>query len=133
MSSVDIKNITKYYNSIKAIKNIELSCKQSFFTVIFGPSAAGKSTILKLVSGIVKPDSGSIFFDDKDITSLDAQYRNVSMAFESYALYPHLSVQGTLEFSMRAPGRTLPVTERKRRFEAVAHLLEIEELLNRMP
>lgn len=130
---LELNNVTKSFGGRRALDAINLSCAPGEFLVLFGPSGAGKSTALKTVAGIEAPDSGAIHLAGREVTSLQPSLRNVAMAFESYALYPHLMVRDNLEFPLLAPGRNLTSQNRKQRIARVAELLEIGPLLGRRP
>lgn len=97
--------------------------------VIFGPSGCGKTTLLRMIAGLEKPSSGKIFFGEREVTAVPAKDRNVSMVFQSNALYPHLSVRRNIEFPLKM--RKVKPTERRKLVEQVAEDLEISELLDR--
>ena len=133
MSDVRLAAVTKTYGDETALSDIDLGCADGTLLVVFGPSGAGKSTLLKLVAGIEDPSEGRVLIAGRDVTAEPPQRRDIAMAFESYALYPHLSVWGNLEFPLRAPGRGLDASVRAERIHEVAALLEINELLERRP
>ena len=133
MSDLRLAAVTKTYGDETALSAIDLDCADGTLLVVFGPSGAGKSTLLKLVAGIEDPSEGRVWIAGHDVTALPPQRRDIAMAFESYALYPHLSVWRNLEFPLRAPGRGLPANVRAERIREVAALLEITELLERRP
>ena len=133
MSDLRLAAVTKTYGGDTALSSIDLDCTDGTLLVVFGPSGAGKSTLLKLVAGIEDPSEGRIWIAGRDVTAEPPQRRDIAMAFESYALYPHLSVWRNLEFPLRAPGRDLAANKRDARIREVAALLEITELLDRRP
>ena len=133
MSDVRLAAVTKAYGDDTALSAIDLACADGTLLVVFGPSGAGKSTLLKLVAGIEDPSEGRVWIAGRDVTAEPPQRRDIAMAFESYALYPHLSVWRNLEFPLRAPGRGLAAIARAERIREVAGLLEIDELLERRP
>ena len=92
MSFLALKNISRQWDGQGGVQNISLNLPQGAFLSILGPSGCGKSTLLRLVAGLEKPQEGRIFIDSKDVTALPAAQRNLSMVFQSYALFPHLSV-----------------------------------------
>ena len=130
-----LENVTKYYGRKRAIKNISLTCKEAEFFSIVGPTGAGKSTILKMVAGIEKISEGNLYFGDVRVNDVPPQDRNVSMAFETYNLYPHLRVYENIAFPLRAPKWNLKLTqeEEREKVEEVARFLGIVELLDRLP
>ncbi|MBN9389792.1 MAG: ABC transporter ATP-binding protein [Chloroflexi bacterium] len=133
MSSVKLEALTKKYGDNLAISNLNLECQQGEFIVLLGRPGAGKSTTLKLIANIEELSSGNIYFNDQLINNIPTENRNVAMAFESYALYPHWTVRKNLEFPLKAPGRNIPAAEQEARIRRVAELLEIAHLLDRKP
>jgi len=135
MAEVKLKDVTKRYGRLVAVNKVSFSCKDGEFFSILGPSGAGKTTILELIAGIKKPDSGKVYIGPQLVNELPPQERDVAMAFENYSLYPHLSVYENIAFPLKAPTRKeklSPEDERKKVSE-IASLLGIEELLNRRP
>jgi ABC-type sugar transport system ATPase subunit len=135
MAEVRVENLTKKYGRHPAVDNLSFSCPNGEFLSILGPSGAGKTTILELIAGIKKPDSGKIFIGNRLVNGLPPQDRDVAMAFETYSLYPHLSVYGNIAFPLRAPRRKekLSREEERRKVEEMAEILGIGELLDRKP
>jgi ABC-type sugar transport system ATPase subunit len=135
LSEIRVENLTKSYGSVKALKDVSFICKDGEFLTIIGPTGAGKTTIINCIAGIVKPDSGKVFSDNKEITNLIIQERNLAMAFENYSLYPHFTVYQNIGFPLQAPTRKNLLTkeEKKRRIEEVIKLLGIEHLVDKMP
>ncbi len=133
MSDLRLAAVTKSYGDDTALSSVDLHCADGALLVVFGPSGAGKSTLLKLVAGIEDPSEGRVWIAGHDVTAEPPQRRDIAMAFESYALYPHLSVWRNLEFPLRAPGRGLDANVRAERIREVAALLDITELLERHP
>lgn len=135
MAEVRLENVTKLYGKKKVIKGVSFTCREGEFFSILGPTGAGKTTILKMIAGIEEISSGEIFFNGQIVNDLPPQERNVSMAFESYNLYPHLNVYENIAFPLRAPrwGLKLSLSEERKRIEEVANFLGIEKLLDRLP
>ena len=135
MAGVRLENVTKRYGRKTAVKNLSLNCKEGEFFSIVGPTGAGKTTILSMIAGIEAITSGKIFFDDYDVSHRPPQERNVSMAFESYNLYPHFKVYDNIAFPLRAPRWNLKLSKQDehRRVEEIANFLGIDELLDRLP
>ena len=135
MAEVKLENVVKRYGDLEAVSEMTWSASQGEFLVLFGPSGAGKTTTLKLIAGLETPDEGEIYFDGKPMREVDTSDRNVSMAFENYALYPHLSVFENIAFPMMIPARSREYSkdEIKRRVTEIATVLQIEMLLERMP
>jgi multiple sugar transport system ATP-binding protein len=135
MAEVQLDGVTKRYGDMEAVSSMSWSALQGEFTVLFGPSGAGKTTTLKLIAGLEMPDEGDVLFDGQSMGEVDTSDRNLSMAFENYALYPHLSVFDNIAFPMLIPGRRDNITkdEIKRRVTEIAQVLQIDMLLDRMP
>lgn len=134
MSHIRLLNLFKRYDDgTQALSDLSLECRDGEFVVIFGQPGAGKTTTLKIIAGIEEPSSGDVCFGDQRVNDVPPEERDVTMAFEAYALYPHMTVRETLEFPLRAPGRNFADEERQRRVLQVAELLEIDSLLDRRP
>lgn len=133
MAKLTLKNLTKNYGPVCAVNNMNLEVNDGEFIVMLGPSGAGKTTTLKLIAGVENPTSGTVCFDDRVMNAIEPNRRNVAMAFESYALYPHKNVRENLAYPLRAPGRNFPAAEIDRRVTAVAETLNIHMLLDRLP
>ncbi len=135
MAQVQLEGVTKLYGRKKAVDGVSVTCREGEFLSIFGPTGAGKSTILKMIAGIEDVTSGVIRFNGQVVNHLPPQDRNVSMAFESYNLYPHLNVYENVAFPLRAPrwGLKLDRTEERRRVQEIADFLGIGHLLDRLP
>ncbi len=135
MAEVILESVTKLYGRKRAVNGVSLACREGEFLSIFGPTGAGKSTILKMIAGIEPITSGRILFNGRLVNELPPQERNVSMAFESYNLYPHLDVYDNIAFPLRAPrwGLNLSRAEERAKVEEIANFLGIGELLERLP
>lgn len=133
MAEVRLVSVDKRYGDKDALTDTNLLCEDGEFLVVFGPSGAGKTTLLKLIAGIEEPTEGEISIGDRRVDGLPPQDRNVAMAFESYALYPHLSVRRNLEFPLRARRARVAEPELRERVRRISELLEISELLDRKP
>jgi ABC-type sugar transport system ATPase subunit len=133
MAKLRLENLTKDFGKVRAVSDMSLDVADGEFIVMLGPSGAGKTTTLKLIAGVENPTGGRIYFDDKLMNSVEPNRRNVAMAFESYALYPHLSVRDNLAYPLKAPGRKFSPDEIARRVNGVAETLNIHMLLDRLP
>jgi multiple sugar transport system ATP-binding protein len=89
---LEVNSLTAEFDETIAVNNLNISCKEGEFLVIFGPAGAGKSTTLKLIAGILKPTSGQVSYNGKNLNDVAPEHRNMSMVFENYALYSHHSV-----------------------------------------
>ncbi|MHC3130374.1 MAG: ABC transporter ATP-binding protein [Candidatus Bathyarchaeota archaeon] len=131
MVGILLKNLSKHFGGVKAVDNINLEIKEGEFLSLLGPSGCGKTTTLRLTAGLETPTSGEIYFDDRPISKVSPAKRNVAMVFQSYAIYPHMTVLENIAFPLEARG--VPKKERMRRAKEAAEFVKIEELLNRKP
>ncbi|TRZ84847.1 MAG: sn-glycerol-3-phosphate ABC transporter ATP-binding protein UgpC [Streptomycetaceae bacterium] len=131
MSSVVLKQVEKAYGPVLAVRGIDLVIPDGKFVVLVGPSGCGKTTTLRMIAGLESVTSGSIFIGDKDVTNLEPKDRDISMVFQNYALYPHLSVAENIAFPLLARGANR--TDIQPRIDEVAAALSISQLLNRKP
>ena len=132
MASVSFEHVEKRYpDGPVALADLSLEIADGELLVVVGPSGCGKSTLLRLLAGLERPSAGTLRIGGRVVNELPPQARNVAMVFQDYALYPHLSVRGNLEFPLRMRG--LGRAERDRRVARVAELLEIGGLLARLP
>ena len=131
MADVHFQDLTKRFGSITAVDSINLSIKSGEFVVLVGPSGCGKTTTLRMLAGLEEVTSGRIFIGDRDVAKIHAKDRDVAMVFQSYALYPHMTVEQNLGFALRL--RKMPKEEIKRRVGEVARILGITEVLPRKP
>lgn len=123
--------LAKRYGAAVALHGFTLSVEAGELVVVVGPSGCGKSTLLRLVAGLEEPSSGEVHVGGRRVDRLPPQDRDVAMVFQSYALYPHMTVRGNIEFPLRMRGA--PRAERRRRVDDVSALLEIESFLDRKP
>jgi len=128
---VTLKNLSKYFGKVRAVDDLTLKIKGGEFVALLGPSGCGKTTTLFMVAGIYKPTKGYIYFDDKMVNQVLSKDRNIGMVFQSYALYPHMSVFDNIIFPLKL--KKVPKTKRAKKAKEVAELLRIEELLERKP
>ena len=129
--SVKLVNLTKKFGKVTAVNNLNLEIKKGEFVALLGPSGCGKSTTLYLIAGLYKPTSGEIYFDERVVNDLDPKDRNIGMVFQSYALYPHMTVYDNIAFGLKI--KKVPKQEIDRRVKEVAKMLHIENLLDRKP
>ena len=131
MSAIKIESISKDFSGAMAIDNVSLEVSEGNFTVLLGPSGCGKSTLLRLISGLETPSSGDIYIDGQQVTNQPVSARNVSMVFQSYALFPHLSVADNILFGLQV--RKVLKPEQDVRLNKVASMMGLSELLERKP
>lgn len=131
MSLIELKNITKKYNEKTIIPDLSFNIKKNSFTVLLGPSGCGKSTTLRMIAGLEEISSGNILIDGKDVSKVEASKRGLSMVFQSYALFPHLSVEENILFGLKV--RKVEKEERTKRLKYVSKLLGLSELLQNKP
>jgi multiple sugar transport system ATP-binding protein len=129
MADVSLRGVSKVFGETQAVEDLTLSIKDGEFVVLLGPTGAGKTTTLRLVAGLERPDSGSIVIDGRDVTKLEPAARDVAFVFQQYSLYPHLSVFENLAFPLRSPARKLMEEEIKIRVAEVAKLVRIDHKL----
>ena len=131
MSRIEIQGLTQQFKGHRAVDEVDLTIEDGDFVVLLGPSGCGKTTLLRMIAGLLDPTSGRIMIDGQDVTSLPSKKRNLAMVFQSYALYPHLSVAKNLAFPLAV--LRMPKEERTRRVRDVAAALGLGELLRRKP
>ena len=131
MAAVTLRGIRKTLGPNLILRGIDLSLTKGEFAVLVGPSGCGKSTLLRTVAGLEEPDSGTIVLGDRDVTRSPPRDRDIAMVFQSYALYPHLTVRDNLAFGLKLRG--VDPKEIAARVSEVARMLTIEALLDRFP
>jgi ABC-type sugar transport system ATPase subunit len=131
MSDVRLEGVRKSFGGVEVIKGVDLAIGSGEFAVFVGPSGCGKSTLLRMVCGLESVTAGSIGIENRDVTRLPPGEREVAMVFQSYALYPHMTVEENLSFGLRMTGT--PADEIARRVAEAARILQIEPLLQRKP
>ncbi len=131
MVKVTLDNVSKFFGKVKAVVDLNLEIKDGEFVALLGPSGCGKTTTLLMIAGIYKPSKGRILFDDVDVTDLPPKDRNIGMVFQSYALYPHMTVYDNIAFPLKL--KKAPKNEIDKKVKEVAKLLQIDNLLNRKP
>ncbi|MBM7324831.1 ABC transporter ATP-binding protein [Agrobacterium sp. S2] len=131
MSFLKISNLRKSYGALEILKDINIEIEQGGFLVLVGPSGCGKSTLLNTIAGLEPITSGDIAIDGRSVASLHPSKRDIAMVFQSYALYPNMTVAGNIAFGMEIRG--VPKEERDRAIKQVADMLQIAHLLDRKP
>ena len=131
MAELTITGIEKSYGSVEVIPALDLNVPDGSFTVLVGPSGCGKSTLLRMIAGLEDPDDGLLELGGKDVTLAEPVDRGIAMVFQSYALYPHMTVEKNIEFGLRLA--RVPASERKQKIAKAAEILQLNDLLDRKP
>ena len=131
MANININTVNKYYGDVHVIKDISLDIKSQSFTVLVGPSGCGKSTMLRMIAGLEDINSGTISIDGQVVNDLPPKQRNIAMVFQSYALYPHMTVFDNMAFGLKLEKRSKD--EINDRVQEAARILQIEDYLHRKP
>ena len=131
MGFLDIRNVTKSYGAVKVLHEVNIEVQQGEFLVLVGPSGCGKSTLLNMIAGLEGITSGDISIKGRVMNGVHPSKRNIAMVFQSYALYPNMTVGQNMTFGLEMHG--VPKAERERALRDVAKLLQIENLLDRKP
>jgi multiple sugar transport system ATP-binding protein len=129
MADVSLVDVGKRFGAVEAIRNLSLSIADGEFVVLLGPTGAGKTTTLRLIAGLERPDQGSVVIRGRDVTGKLPAERDVAFVFQQYSLYPHLTVYDNLAFPLRSPARRMDEAFIRRRIQQVAELLHIEQKL----
>ena len=124
-------DLVKDFSGTKAVDTGSFSISDGKLTVLLGPSVCGKSTLLYLISGLLKPTSGRIFFGDRDVTELPPEKRGIGLVFQNYALYPHMTVAQNIAFPLVNRKENRELIQQKT--QQMAKLVQVEELLSRKP
>lgn len=128
---IEFRNITKRFGAVTAVDDVSLSITEGEFFALLGPSGCGKTTLLRMLAGFEVPTSGRILIDGQDVTRVPPNKRPVNMVFQSYAVFPHLSVLGNIEYGLRMEG--VPPGERRQRAEAALAMVQLGGYGDRMP
>ena len=132
MATVTLKNVKKIYdNKVTAVHSFNLEIADKEFIVLVGPSGCGKSTTLRMVAGLEEISEGELYIDDKMVNDVEPKDRDIAMVFQSYALYPHMTVRENMEFPLKL--KKVPKDEIKQRVDQAAEILGITEYLDRKP
>jgi multiple sugar transport system ATP-binding protein len=131
MSDIRLENITKRFKDITALNDVSLSIKDGEFFVLLGPTGAGKTTTLRIIAGLERPDGGHLYFDDELADALTPADRDVAFVFQQYSLYPNMTVYENLAFPLRSPLRRMPEVVIRERVTGTAEKLRITHLLDR--
>jgi len=131
MADVKLQSLKKTFADVTALHGIDIEVKDGEFFVLLGPTGAGKTTMLRIVAGLEKPDEGEVLLDDVNVNELSPASRDIAFVFQFYTLYPHYTVRQNLEFPLKSKMRRLPQDEIDVRVEEIAKTLRIEHLLDR--
>lgn len=132
MAVVETKGLKKHFQEVRAVDGVTLQIQQGEFLVILGPSGSGKTTLMRLIAGLEVPTEGEILIGGQDVTDLPPRKRDIGMVFQSYALYPHMSVFDNIAFPLRATGNRTEDQVREK-VEWATGILDIQHLLDRKP
>lgn len=132
MAAIELRNVRKAFGAVEVIKGVDLEVRKGEFMVFVGPSGCGKSTLLRLISGLEDITSGEMLFDGKVVNALAPSKRGIAMVFQSYALYPHMTVYDNMAFGLTLE-KGQSKEEIKRRVEKAADMLQIRQYLDRLP
>ena len=131
MGRVEIRSVSKLFGEVRAVDHVDLATDEGEFLVLLGPSGCGKTTLLRMIAGIETPTSGDLVIDGRVVTDMPPRMRNIAMVFQSYALYPHMTVYKNIAFPLRARGIDEGTVRKK--VEWAAGMFKIGRLLDRKP
>ena len=131
MGRIQLEQVTKRFGDVEVIPPLDLTIEDGEFAVFVGPSGCGKSTLLRLIAGLEDTTSGKVLLDEEDVTEVSPSKRGLSMVFQTYALYPHMTVRKNIAFPMRMAG--LSEAEQDKRISAAAESLNLVDYLDRKP
>jgi multiple sugar transport system ATP-binding protein len=129
VADIALQHVAKRFGEVKAVKDLSLAIAEGEFLVILGPSGAGKTTTLRLVAGLERPDRGSVSIGGRDVTHEPPAARDVAFVFQQYSLYPHLSVYDNLAFPLRSPAHRVSEDQIRKRVTTIAEKLRIQDKL----
>ncbi len=130
---IKLENLTKRFGLVEAVSEVGLEIHDGEIFFLLGPSGCGKTTLLRCLAGFCDPDSGTICFDDRDVTRMPPHLRPTGMVFQNYALWPHLTVAENVAFGLTVPGRKIPKPERRARVDEALRLVRLDGLAARRP
>jgi multiple sugar transport system ATP-binding protein len=128
---VEVRGLSKHFGDVVAVDGVDLRSEEGEFLVLLGPSGCGKTTLLRMIAGLEQPTGGEILLGGENVIGLPPRARRVAMVFQSYALYPHMTVANNIAFPLKSQG--MPPAERQPKVEWAAGLFGIERLLDRRP
>jgi multiple sugar transport system ATP-binding protein len=130
MAEVRLENVSKSFGSVKALDSFSMAVPDGSFVVLLGPTGAGKTTTLRMVSGLDNPDAGEVFINGQSVKGFTPAQRNVAMVFQQYSLYPHLTVRENLAFPLKSPLLKTSASEIERKIREVSEILQISHKLD---
>src|SRR5215208_2507524 len=128
---IELRNVTKHFGGASVVDDLSLEIRDGEFVVLLGPSGCGKTTTLRMLAGLETVSSGDVFIDGERVNDVPTQHRDLAMVFQSYALYPHMTIAENIGYPLRV--RKIEKADRADRVNRVAAMLEIEPLLERKP
>ncbi len=131
MSSIALNSVEKWFDAVQVIKGVDLQIEEGEFIIFVGPSGCGKSTLLRMIAGLEETSRGQIMIGDRDATAEPPSKRGLAMVFQSYALYPHMSVRDNVGFPLKSAG--LPPDEIKTKVDEAARVLKLDAYMDRRP
>src|SRR5262249_35738834 len=131
MASIEARSLRKSFGTVDVLRDINLSVADGEFLVLVGPSGCGKSTLLRIIAGLESVSDGAIMIDGRDVTDLPAKAGDIAMVFQSYALYPHMTVAENMAFSLRVRRADKKLIDE--RVQTAARILNLTEYLRRKP
>jgi len=131
MAEIKLRNLSKRWGSFVGVENLNLTIADEEFLVLLGPSGCGKTTTMRMIAGLEEVSGGDIIIDDVRVNDLDPKDRNVSMVFQSYALYPNMNVYENIRFPLKV--RKIPEAEHKERVMRASAMVELDDFLHRKP
>ena len=131
MAEINLKSVTKRWGDFVGVQAFDLDIKDREFLVLLGPSGCGKTTTMRMIAGLEEPSSGEIWIGDRDVTTLDPKDRDIAMVFQSYGLYPNLTVYENIRFPLKV--RKVPAAEHDERVRRASAMVELDDFLHRKP
>lgn len=131
MARVETRGLKKHFGKVKAVDGVDLATQDGEFLVLLGPSGCGKTTLLRMIAGLERPSEGKVLIGNQIVNELPPRSRKIAMVFQSYALYPHMTVFKNIAFPLKAQG--VQKNQWKQKVETAASMFRIEKLLNRKP
>lgn len=131
MSSIQLKAVEKWFGNVQVVKGVDLTVEEGEFIIFVGPSGCGKSTLLRMIAGLEETSRGQIMIGDRDATAEPPNKRGLAMVFQSYALYPHMSVRDNVGFPLKSAG--LPKAEIDAKVNEAARVLKLDDYMDRRP